>query len=305
MRTLLRMLFLSLIASSMELPFGYGATVLFFIEDTTDLQETLRTTKHYLINKDTVKLSDLSESFSIHISLDENTINFTTDFAQDSENDFCYELIVGIFKLFPDCQWNVMGRLVRSEDYVKMSNGNLTVKLSHLLQPILMAMLPIVDKLLQDCTSFTWIESVIPKKTGETTGETLEGCNSGLTRQTLISFLQTLSNNEKIKKVDLSLNNISDETAIWICNIMILIRKSNIEKISLKSNTTLRSEVTESGYNDPWQEFIQILQNIEPTRSLDISLIGNRTAQERMEEFSRLRISTLINLHLEGPKRNT
>ena len=308
MKTLLRTLFLSLIVSSMKLPFGYGEWITFRINDTTNLQETLQATKRCLMNKDTVTLSVLSKRFSMRISPDGNTINFTTYFVRNSEDDFCCKLITRIFKIFPHCQWNgwkmVMGRLVRSEDYVEMNNGNLTVKLPHLSQPMAMAMLPVIDKLLQDCTSFTWIEPVISQKAVKTTGRRSEGCNSGLTRKALISFVETLLKNDKIKKVDLSLNNISDETAIWLCNV--LIQNSSIEKISLKSNAALRSEITESGYNNPWQEFIQALQGIEPGRSLDISLIGNRIVQEKTREFSTLKdsgiISPLVNLHLRSPE---
>ena len=303
-----RALFLSLIVSSMKLPFSYGELVTFRIDGTTDLQETLRATKRCLMNKDTVTLSVLSKCFLMRISPDGNTINFTTYFTRNSKDDFCCKLIARIFKIFPHCQWNgwkmAMGRLVCSEDYVKMSNGNLTVKLSHLPQPVPMAMLPVVNKLLQDCTSFTWIESVIPQKAVKRTGKGLEGRNSGLTQKALISLGETLLKNEKIKKVDLSLNNISDETAMWLCNG--LIQNSSIEKISLKSNATLRAETTEAGYNSPWQEFIHTLLKIEPGRSLDISLIGNHIVQEKTREISVLKgfgfISPLLNLHLKGPE---
>ena len=175
MKTLLRTLFLSLIVFSKGLLFGHKDYVNLPIEDlgeSFDLCELLQVTKSCLVDdgKDVV-LHFHSKSLSIRISFNEGTTTIVTNSGWNDEDDCCCELIAGILRFFQPCQWNSWkminpGKVIRSKDYVKVDHEDLTVRLRH--QPQSMAMLSVVNKLLQTCANFTWINSAITKEAVET-----------------------------------------------------------------------------------------------------------------------------------------
>lgn len=263
----------------MELLLGYGDCISFCIEDVkehSELCELLQVTKSCLVDdgKDVV-LHFLSKSLFIRVSFNEGTTTIVTSFGWDNEDERCCELIAEILKFFQPCQWNGWKmispeKVVYSEDYVKVDHEDLTLKLHH--QPQSMAMLSVANKLLQNCTGFTWVNSVISKDAVKTIGDGLKLGEVGgyinlisceLLPEAFEEFCSTLSQRKVPLGLVLSKCNLGEITGDTLKPIADLIEATNVGALILR-NLGLTQEAIET--------IIDPLMKSKIIQTLDLSL---------------------------------